>query len=385
MITIYGTNGGARMLKKAVLRYRSTAIFFVIYTCIFLLVSSALKYLFPFLFGFLLALALQPLVTLLYRLFHCKKGPAALVTTLVSFLILFGLLFLLSFKLVSELIALVAWLSQTDYSQLMEPVLHFINRIGEGMSRIDADFIAKNREQLFTIAQNGVQLITVLLKGLLGFLSSIPAVFTMVLVAVFSTYFFTKDMDTIKCMVTAQLNEETIRQLSTVTRHGFAMMGRYLLSYLILYLITFLESLVIFHLLGVSYPLVFSLVAGVADIIPIIGPGAVYFPLAVSAIWGGNTFQCIALLLAWLAITLVRQIIEPKLVSSSIDVHPLAMLAALYCSLVSGSLWVFVYLVLLFVLYQILKKVGMLPPLFPVGTRAERVFPPEGRKRRRKR
>ena len=62
-------------------------------------------------------------------------------------------------------------------------------------------------------------------------------------------------------------------------------------------------------------------------------------------------------------ITCIRQIIEPKLVSSTAKVHPLGMLCAIYFSLVSGSIWVLFYVMGLLILYSAFKETGALPSL----------------------
>ena len=61
--------------------------------------------------------------------------------------------------------------------------------------------------------------------------------------------------------------------------------------------------------------------------------------------------------------TCVRQVIEPKLVASTIQVHPLAMLAAVYFSLAAGNLWVLIYTVGFFMLYSLLRSAGILPTI----------------------
>lgn len=346
-------------------QYLPTLYFFLIYTAVFLAVVFTMKYTFPFIAGFLLAMALQPLVRLLTARLHCKAGIASMIATLLLFLVLFGLLFLAGFSLISEIKSLIQQLAATDLSKIKEPILSIFDRAGNYINQIDAEYITQNKEQIMSVAAGGVSLLSTLLTGVLRFLTSIPAIFTMIIVMIFSTYFFSKDMPRIKEAVVSQFTSDTMVQINSATNHGVSMMGKYISSYMLIYFITFLESLLIFYALRVPYPLVLSIVCGVADIIPILGPGTVYIPLAIFMAFQQNYFAAVGLIISWLLITVVREVIEPKIVSSSIEIHPLAMLAALYVSLISGSFLVLLYFTILFILYQILKKVDILKPIFP--------------------
>lgn len=343
----------------------SLALFFLCYSALFFLFLHTLKFTFPFLMGFLLALLLQPVMRLLTQRLRIKSALASFICTAVVFLVLFGLIFLIGFALVSELSALIYRLSQADYSGFQQFITKAFADLETYLSKIDVHFIKENRSQLFSLASSGISLLSAVLGGLLSFLTSIPAVFTMIVVLMFSTYFFSKDIPYFMQAVRAQFSSDTLIKINKASSHGFSMLGKYVRSYLLIYLVTFIESFLIFWALGVKYPLVLSLVAGIADVIPILGPGCVYLPLAALYLFKGNLFVAAALLIAWGLIALIREIIEPKIVSSSIEVHPLCMLLALYVSLISGSFAMLIYLTTLFVLYQIMKKVGILSPIFP--------------------
>ena len=142
------------------------------------------------------------------------------------------------------------------------------------------------------------------------------------------------------------------------------MSGKYVCSYLLIYFITFVETLIVFSALGVPYPLVLSIITGIADILPVLGPGTMYIPIAIIYLFCGDFFRTIVLLVCWLLITAIRQIIEPKLISSSINIHPLTMLAAIYFALIAGNFWILIYFSALALLYEVLTKVEVLPTLF---------------------
>lgn len=353
--------------KPQLARLKPLIVFFLAFTAGFLFFAVSLKYTFPFLAGFLLALAVQPLIRLLKRRLHFRPGLASAVSTLVVFALLFGLLFLLGYWLISEisnLLSYLADLSKSGFGDLTGPVNALLGQLGDYLSKIDANFIQQNREQIMSIAQSGAGIASTVLSSVLKFLTSLPAIFTMLIVMIFSTYFFSKDIGTMKSHFISFLPGNTVVGLKTASRHGASISGRYVMSYLLVYFITFLETLVVFYALGVPYPLVLSIVTGIADVLPVLGPGTIYIPLALIFLVQGDFFRAAALLICWLLITGIRQVIEPKLVSSSINIHPLYMLAAIYFALIAGNFWVLIYFSALAILYQVLTQAGMLPHLF---------------------
>lgn len=350
--------------RQQITRLKPLVIFLSAFTVLFYLFSISLKYTFPFLAGFLLAMIVQPLIRALKGRLHFKPGLAAALSTLIVFVILFGLLFLLGYWLIYEISNLINYISTADLGKLTAPVNSILYQLGDYLSKIDANFIQQNKDQILSIAQSGVGLATTILSSALHFLTSLPAIFTMFIVMIFSTYFFSKDMGKMKGYAVSLVSRDTAVSLRSASRHGANMSGKYIASYLLIYFITFVETLIVFTALGIPYPLVLSLVTGFADILPVLGPGTIYIPLAVIYLFSGDLFRAVVLLVCWLLITALRQIIEPRIVSSSINIHPLTILAAIYFALIANNFWILIYFSMLILLYQVLTQVGLLPKLF---------------------
>jgi sporulation integral membrane protein YtvI len=353
--------------KRHLTRLKPLALFLIGYTVGFLLFAMTLKYTFPFLAGFLLALLAQPLIDCLRGKLHFHRTAAAAVATLAVYAVLFGVLFLIGLLLIREinnLIAYISTLNPADLGPLSSPFSSLVQQFNDILKHFDSRFIQQNQEKMLNLAQTGLSLATTTLSTALGFLTSLPAIFTMFIVMIFSTYFFSKDMRKIKDTLLGVLTAGGADDLRSYSRSGRNLSGKVIGSYLLIYFITFIETFIVFLALGVPYPLVISLVTGIADILPVLGPGTIYIPLSCIYLCTGNFFNAGALLVCWIIITAIRQIIEPKLVSSSIDIHPLSMLAAIYFALVAKNFWILIYIPLLMILYQTLTKSGKLPHLF---------------------
>lgn len=354
------------MLDRELLEKGKTyALFLLTYTGIFWLFAATLRYTFPFLAGFFLAWLLQPLVRMLREKGHFAPGLAAGVATAVLYALLLGALSLLGVWLTGEISNLIHVIRYADLGRLTEPLARLLAQAGEWANSLDQNFIQDNQKQLLSFAQTAASLLTGILTAVLGFLTSLPAVMAMFLVMVVSTYFFSKDMARLRARLASVLSRRGKGILRAASHHGIQMGGRYLASYLLLYGMTFAETLLILFAVGAPYPLVLSLVSGFADLLPVLGPGVVYLPLALFYAAQGSPLKGVFLVVCWLVVSGIRQVMEPKLLAATTQIHPLAMLAALYFALAANSFWLLVYSVCLLLAVQTLRRAGILPAFSP--------------------
>ena len=82
--------------------------------------------------------------------------------------------------------------------------------------------------------------------------------------------------------------------------------------------------------MDVHYPLLMSLFICIVDALPILGAGAILLPWVVISIILGNYKLALGLLFIYLLVLSVRQMLEPKLISENIGVHPLITLTSMY-------------------------------------------------------
>ena len=138
------------------------------------------------------------------------------------------------------------------------------------------------------------------------------------------------------------------------------MFGNYVLSYLLIITVTFVETIIVFIIFKVKYAVILSVLCGILDLLPILGIGAVYIPLVIMYGLYHNFYTCIGLLVCYVIVTIVRQVIEPKIVSSSLGIHPVAVLAALFIGLKANGASGMVFCMFFVVFLNIMRKVKVL-------------------------
>ena len=115
----------------------------------------------------------------------------------------------------------------------------------------------------------------------------------------------------------------------------FNVLGSYIRAQIILMTICFFELLISFNLLSflkfnLPYPLIFSIIICIIDALPILGAGAVLLPWSLISFATGDIKLGLALLGIYFLVLSVRQMLEPKLISQNLGVHPLVTLISMY-------------------------------------------------------
>ena len=100
-------------------------------------------------------------------------------------------------------------------------------------------------------------------------------------------------------------------------------------------MVTFSISVVGLYILkfigmNVKYPLLIALAIVFVDALPILGSGTVMIPWAILSALHGDLRLGISITVLWIIMSVVRQILEPKVVSGKIGIHPIFTLIAMY-------------------------------------------------------
>lgn len=336
-------------------RFAPAVKFTIIYTVLFLLFVWTFPCTAPFFIGFVFAAIMQPVYRFLKNKLKFLGGFSAAVITAVIFLSVVGLLVWVIISLVQEIFDIINFLQKENY----------IDRFMEWYNGIfTSEFLQRNMNNVMDSAGRAVEAASAAYGYIANLFTVIPIVFMGFLASILSTYHFTHDFEKLKKGSKNILPPKSEKIIGTLFGEGGRMMKSFFKSYMIIYLVTFLETLFIFFVLGIKYAFLFAVLSGVADIIPILGPGLIYLPLAAVNLITGNYFVAGALFVSWLLISIIREIAEPKIVSVSLKIHPLLGMAAVFLSLQLKSFWVFLFFTFYFLLYKLLVMLDLLKSPF---------------------
>lgn len=306
----------------------------------------ALRYLLPwtlpFFIGLGIAILLKPITdSLMIRSTLRRRGAGIFVVSLF-YLTLSLLVWLLCGLAYSQLGVLFARLPE-DYTTRIAPLLE---RGGEWLSRIYALFTphASAEEALLTPMGEGLQnavtqLSTAALSRLGEMVKNIPLYLLTAVFSVVSSIIISADYRTITSFLMRQLPVRWQRMLCSTKEFLVGTLGKMLRAYAIILGITFAELAFGLWLLRIDAFLPISFVIAVLDILPVIGTGAILIPWALLELLAGDYFTGIGIGVLWGIITLIRNIIEPKIVGDQLGLHPIVTLTAIYAGMRIAGFW----------------------------------------------
>lgn len=163
-----------------------------------------------------------------------------------------------------------------------------------------------------------------------GLVSSLPNLFLFILVTLLSLVYFSLDYDRITEFLKSLLPDRATVLLAKIRNSFTTVIRKYILSYSLIMLITYLTLLLGLIILRVRHAPVLALFIAVLDILPVIGVGTVLIPWGIYSIVVGNRLLGIGLLVLFVANTVIRQTSEPRIVGKSLNLHPLLTLMMIY-------------------------------------------------------
>jgi predicted PurR-regulated permease PerM len=116
------------------------------------------------------------------------------------------------------------------------------------------------------------------------------------------------------------------------------------------------------YLSGAQYALTVGLLVSFFDLIPVLGPATVYLPWIIWSFVSGSTAFGVKLTVLYLTVLVVRQVMETKIVSANLGLHPLATLVAMYAGLKTIGIPGLVLGPIVMIAAMAVFKAGILPP-----------------------
>ena len=199
-----------------------------------------------------------------------------------------------------------------------------------------------------------------------GTAKQIPMFAAGLLICIVSCCFMTADYHNLRDGILRQFRPAAQAAVVRAKQVTFSTIGKMGKSYSMIIGITFLEMVIGLSVLKLcrfytgGYIFAIALVTAVVDIMPVLGTGTILIPWAVFSFCTGKFGLGVGLLVLYAIIGVIRQIVEPKLVSAQLGLPPYLTLAAMYIGTqLFGFLGLFL-LPLLLTLLKVLNDEGIL-------------------------
>ncbi len=303
-------------------------------TLILFLIYMGARYLLPVLLPFLVAYFLAiPVRRMSHEIAKKIRLPYRMVG-LFLILLLLGLVFsflgYLGYRLVSEGMEGLRYLSDNPetVTEIYDTVQSFFANIVDKIPLIGGQ--AEGRDGVNEMLREGIYEI---IKGLLGYIGGLvehlPSVLVSVIVTVITAVYCVVDEERVDGLLFSAFSERGRERAMKTENQILSVLGKCVRAYLVIFVMNLIFLAVGLSVLRVEYAVLLAFVFSLVDLLPVVGIGLALIPWGIYSIAVGKTAFGIALLAMYLVITVLRQLIEPRLVGQGTGLHPLLILVSL--------------------------------------------------------
>lgn len=327
----------------------------ILCTLFYLFMKYAFGIFLPFAFAFILAAILQKPVNAI-----CKtdkfRGVISTIFVLSSFVLIIGVIIFATIKFGTYIASFGSYIIETlrtlstsleSLQSYFESHLSFLPHsiktfIAENLATKIGAILGNEKAQEAISGNSSVDFSSIIagpLNGVWDTAKKLPSTFIAFIISIVSCCFLTSDFNRISKISLSFFKRETAEKIIKAKTLIVPTLKKLIRAYLFIIVITFTELIigfVILSLFGVynsPYIPLIALLIALIDIIPVLGTGTVLIPWVIIALLLGDIKLAIGLFIMYVLITIIRQIIEPKLVAKNLNIPPFLSILSMYIGL----------------------------------------------------
>lgn len=384
-------------MSPEVQKRRSTLInlayFAAIIAIAYFIIRYALGVFMPLFIALIVGAILQKPKNFLIRKTPLKKGAASAICVLVTLIIIAALVSVIGVKVADEIKGFInyitamlgdlenavskieTWLvniasSLPDFLRktVTESVTDLFSKIRESISGQASGSESDLTKQIMnTLAGNfNMSWIKTPINGVISTATKLPSVFVSVIITLVASCFVTSDFHEISAFIMNQFPEERRNDFARAKTLLRTSLGKMAKAYLQIMGITCAEMIVglfVLKLVGVfksNYIVLIAIVTAIIDIVPVLGTGTVLIPWALYSLIVGDYGMAIGLIIIYACISVIRQIIEPKMVAGQLGLSPVITIFAMYIGLKMFGVLGMLLIPLLVIMIKLLNDEGII-------------------------
>ena len=308
----------------------------------------------PFLLAFVMTVTINPLRNFLVQQARFPKVVAVVTAMLVEIGGLGVVIVLLIIRLIQEIRDIS--LNWPHYNDLLQ---HFFTHWLTKFEIYYLQLPGTNSDTINSTVRDFVNTIPAVLGNILALAAKVPEIIIVIVIAIVATFFMSNGakryLEDIVNIFPLQWREH-LSELGRDFSRGFA---GFIRAEFIVFLITLFLSISGLMLIHAKYAIVIGTITGIFGILPVLGVGIVLVPWSILAFISGHGLFAIELLLITSVITILRHIIEPKILGDNVGLDPLFVLISMYIGLASTGVIGLILGPFILIAYQALRKAGV--------------------------
>ena len=158
----------------------------------------------------------------------------------------------------------------------------------------------------------------------------VPGILIWMLLILVSAFFFSRDKDMILRLITKWCPEWLAQYTKPVSMRLNEAATGFLKSELILFSMVAAVSIVALWIFNSPYAIMLGLTIALLDSLPVVGAGLVLWPWAGYLSLTGQRPQAAILIVLYGVVTVIRNVLGPRILGNQIDMHPLVALMSIF-------------------------------------------------------
>lgn len=304
--------------------------YWLVWICVaVMLIKCAGSVLLPFVAAFVVAWGLSFPVDYITEKLHLNRSFVSVVMVLFFYVLIAAGIYLLGSRviaLVQEFYTEITYFWSGTMIPMIQACCGWLNGVLQTADITEAEAVSQAGEMLSGVSVK-------VINGVSDMAFNIPSVCMNILIAVIATVFTELEFHEIWDFLGRQIPDRWQKAVTEIQSYTFGMLKKCFFSYVFICGMTYAELAAGFLLLDIDGAFTIALIIALLDILPVLGTGTVLLPWMIIAVASGNLRVGIGLLVLYLVITVVRNIVEPRLVGSQMGLSPVVMLPCMILGL----------------------------------------------------
>jgi len=301
---------------------------------VYVTLKYALTLVSPFLFAIGIAYILKKPAKYISSVLKLPNKLVSIVLVLVFYSTIGVLIALLGVKLISIFTTVISILPVVYENQLVPFLTTTFDGIEQAIFRLDPALVVMLNagfDQFVNSLGDNITKISITLVGAISNIaSSLPAFLIKILLMFISTFFFASDYDILSKFIMKQFPQRASEIILRIKQYIIETLFVVIRSYVLIMTITFVELSIGLSVIGIPNAIIIALLISLVDILPVLGTGGIMIPWTIITLLQGNFPVAIGLLVVYIIITVIRNILEPKIVGGQLGLHPVVVLMSMF-------------------------------------------------------
>ena len=296
----------------------------------------------PFIVAIPLAAALQPVIRFAEKKLKVKRGISALICVLLLLTIVIGAISW-GVSIVLEQAPQVVGQSGSMITEavktMQQAAKNLVDNSSDNFSPQIQNLLRNTMDDALTrISSWATQVVADMVSFAVGLITSLPYGVIYISFLAMALYFITIHYGDIRSYLPGGKRRRQDSNTTQLTNSALKSLMGYLKVQGTFAIMVFVVSLIALRCFNFRYYAALAILAGLMEMIPMVGSGLLYILMSVVFFLTGNTVWGIQVLALTGVLQLLRRILEPKLMSDSIGISPLQSRIGMFVGMRIGGI-----------------------------------------------